>query len=425
MHNSITPNYVIDEALKSNCRILATLLFPAFLAGLYRNLHVEFLPFQAVLITALYLGFVIVSLNFITTGKVRIYLVAGLLLFLFVLSGYRNDSFLNVDIWLIFAGCVMAFRASYLWILIALVTAIALLLVLLRDSDLYTNVSFYLGLILHLSSLAFGFVIIGLIKTVLSSYQSIYEDLALSNMKLNEKNKESYKMLVAAEKAKDETREKLMLTAFSLQSQIKTLGATCRRQQNNTNDELLLYIRSRLENLSDDIHRFIETGTFISDNTMELTLSEFAQSMANFSQMYSCVSDADHEISSVSEEPNNQLFCIPTNILKVVFHHLFEHCSENHEDVKFKFEYKLGRKSNNMQEIITSLVIGSDKDLQEGEFSILNNKTYKNRNTDFFDEHLSQIAVILRRLSGNFQSKPMNAGKSYQISYWVSEKATH
>ena len=232
-------------------------------------------------------------------------------------------------------------------------------------------------------------------------------------------------MVVAAEKAKSETREKLMLTAFSLQSQIKTLGATCRRQQNNTNDELLLYIRSRLENLSDDIHRFIETGTFISDKTTELTLSEFAQIMENFSQKYSCVSDTDHEISSVSEELNNQVFCIPTNIMKVVFHHLFEHCSENHEDVKFKFEYKLGRKSNNMQEIITSLVIESNKDSQGDEFSILNNKTYKNRNTDFFDEHLTQIAVILRRLSGKIQSKQMNAGKSYQISYWVSEKATH
>ena len=166
----------------------------------------------------------------------------------------------------------MAFRASYLWILIALITAISLLLVLLRDSNVYTGVSFYLGFILHLSSLAFGFVIFGLIKTVLSSYQSIYEDLALSNVKLNEKNKESYQMVVAAEKAKDETREKLMSTAFSLQSQIKTLGETCRRQQNNTNDELLLYIRSRLENLSDDIHDFIENGTFISDKTTELTL---------------------------------------------------------------------------------------------------------------------------------------------------------
>lgn len=425
MHYSVTPNHVIDGALKSNCRILATLLFPAFLTGLYRNLHVEFLPFHAVLITAVYLGFVIASFNFITNGTVRIYLIAGLLLSLFILSGYRNDSFLNVDIWLIFAGCVMAFRASYLWILIALITAISLLLVLLRDSEVYTGVSFYLGLILHLSSLAFGFVIFGIIKTVLSSYHSIYEDLALSNVKLNEKNKGSYQMVIAAEKAKDETREKLMSTAFSLQSQIKTLGETCRRQQNNTNDELLLYIRSRLENLSDDIHDFIENGTFISDKTTELTLSEFAQIMENFSQKYSCVSDTDHEISSVSEELNNQVFCIPTNIMKVVFHHLIEHCSENHEDVKLAFEHRLGRKSNAMQEIITSLVIESNKDSQGDEFSILNNKTYKNRNTDFFDEHLTQIAVILRRLSGKIQSKQMNAGKSYQISYWVSEKATH
>ena len=136
MSKITSPKQAVDDALKSTRRILATIFLPAFLAAIYRNLYVDYSPLDSICITIIYFGFVALSFNFIKNTAVRLYLLVGLF-YLFSFSGYRNDSFLNVDMWLIFAGCILAFRTSYFWIATTWILAISLLLFLLRDSALY------------------------------------------------------------------------------------------------------------------------------------------------------------------------------------------------------------------------------------------------------------------------------------------------
>ena len=44
MSKITSPKQAVDDALKSTCRILATIFLPAFLATIYRNLYVNYLP---------------------------------------------------------------------------------------------------------------------------------------------------------------------------------------------------------------------------------------------------------------------------------------------------------------------------------------------------------------------------------------------
>ena len=131
-----SPKQAVDDALKSTCRILATIFLPAFLAATYRNLYVDHLPLYSMCITIIYFGFVALSFNFVKNTAVRLYVLVGLFLSVFVLSEYRNDSFLNVDMWLIFVGCILVFRTSYFYIATTWILAISLLLFLLRDPAL-------------------------------------------------------------------------------------------------------------------------------------------------------------------------------------------------------------------------------------------------------------------------------------------------
>ena len=105
---------------------------------------------------------------------------------IFILSGVRNESFLNVDIWLIFAGCILAFRVSYLWLAITLTVAVSILLFLLQNSNIYLEEPYFVPMTLHIASLSVSFVIFTLIKNVILNYQKLYEDQAESNVGLIE-----------------------------------------------------------------------------------------------------------------------------------------------------------------------------------------------------------------------------------------------
>ncbi len=416
MSKIISPNQAIDDALKNTCRILAAIFLPAFLTAAYRNLYVDYLPLHSLLITIIYFGFVALSFNFFKNTAVRLYVLVGLFLSVFVLAGYRNDSFLHVDMWLIFAGCILAFRTSYFWIATTWILAISLLLFLLRDSDLYPNDPFFVALTLHISSLLIGFIVFSLIKNVVSNYQELYEKQVEATTGLLEKNKQSYLLVEEAEETKEEERNRLRAAAFSLYSQIDRLTDLIGLSQKDADGGLL---RSRLDEIKSDLHEFSENGKFISGETTDLTISDFTQVVANFSRPYSELSADSLNVSIVSKETNGGLFYFPMNFIKVLVHHLIEHCSEQYQATELKFEFHLGQKARSMQQIKLSLFIFSKRDFSEEEFSKLNTRMEGKRNLDTGDNHTSLIKTVLRRLSGTLKASLMGNAARYDISFWV------
>ena len=176
----------VDDAIRKACRVLSIIGLPILLVSTYRNLYVDFLPLHSTLMTIFYLSFVALSFDIIKNSNIRLYALAGTFLGVFILSGARNESFLNVDIWLIFAGCILAFRVSYLWLAITLTVAVSILLFLLQNSNIYLEEPYFVPMTLHIASLSVSFIIFTLIKKVILNYQKLYEEQAESNVGLIE-----------------------------------------------------------------------------------------------------------------------------------------------------------------------------------------------------------------------------------------------
>lgn len=176
----------VDDAIRKACRVLSIIGLPILLVSTYRNLYVDFLPLNSTIMTIIYLSFVALSFDIIKNSNIRLYALAGTFLGVFILSGARNESFLNVDIWLIFAGCILAFRVSYLWLAITLTVAVSILIFLLQNSNIYLDEPYFVPVTLHIASLSVSFVIFTLIKKVILNYQKLYEEQAESNVGLIE-----------------------------------------------------------------------------------------------------------------------------------------------------------------------------------------------------------------------------------------------
>ena len=110
--NLISMEKIVDNALQKASKVLMLISIPALLLSMYRNLIIDFLPFYQTAITLVWLGFLLGSTNKLNLIKIRLYLIVILFLALFLLTGFRNQSIIFVDIWLVIAGGLLAFRQS-------------------------------------------------------------------------------------------------------------------------------------------------------------------------------------------------------------------------------------------------------------------------------------------------------------------------
>ena len=124
----------VDGALRKASKILMLISLPALLVSGYRNLIVDFLPLHQLILTLIWLGFLVASLKNINLVKVRFNLVILLFLVLFLLTGYRNQSFIFVDAFLIIAAGLMAFRQSLFVILCVLISFVVGLLLIINET---------------------------------------------------------------------------------------------------------------------------------------------------------------------------------------------------------------------------------------------------------------------------------------------------
>ena len=409
----------VDDAIRKTCRILAIIGLPVFLVSTYRNLYVDFLPLHSTLVTIIYLSFAALSFDIIKNSIIRLYALAGTFLGIFILSGVRNESFLNVDIWLIFAGCILAFRVSYLWLAITLTVAVSILLFLLQNSNIYLEEPYFVPMTLHIASLSVSFVIFTLIKNVILNYQKLYEDQAESNVGLIEKSKRSYLLAQEAEEDKEEEKQRLRTAAYSLYSQIFTLQNIIKFAEDNNDQKSLQDGRERIKDIQDDLLEFSKSGKYIKSQTSKLTISDLAYVLESHVKPYAKVSSGDFSCSITSEDKSLDDFEIPIHYIKLIAHHLIQHCRENHQAKELKFDIQKGVKARSMQQIKLSVFVYSIEDLSETDFSKLNREMASKSHLNIGDNHIRFIKILLQGMSGSLKASSMGNTARYDMSFWV------
>ena len=415
----ISHQQTVDDAIRKACRVLAIIGLPILLVSTYRNLYVDFLPLHSTVMTIIYLSFIALSFDFIKNSNIRLYALAGAFLGVFILSGARNESFLNVDIWLIFAGCILAFRVSYLWLAITLTVAVSILLFLLQNSNIYLEEPYFVPMTLHIASLSVSFVIFTLIKKVILNYQKLYEDQAESNVGLIEKSKRSYLLVQEAEEDKEEEKQRLRTAAYSLYSQISTLQNIIKFAEENNDQKSLQDSRERMKDIQGDLLEFSKSGKYIDAQTSKLTISDLAYVLDNHIKPYVKVYSDNFNCSVTFEDKSLDEFEIPINYIKLLAHHLIQHCRENHQASELKFDIQKGIKARNMQQIKLNIFVYSNVDLSETDFFKLNREMESKSYLNSINNHASFIKILLRSMSGSLKASSMGNAARYDMSFWV------
>ena len=409
----------VDDAIRKACRVLSIIGLPILLVSTYRNLYVDFLPLHSTLMTIIYLSFVALSLDIIRNSNIRLYALSGTFLGIFILSGARNESFLNVDIWLIFAGCILAFRVSYLWLAITLTVAVSILLFLLQNSNIYLEEPYFVPMTLHIASLSVSFVIFTLIKNVILNYQKLYEDQAETNVGLIEKSKRSYLLAQEAEEDKEEEKQRLRTGAYSLYSQISTLQNIIKFAEDNNDQKSLQDGREIIKDIQGDLLEFSKSGKYIKSQTSKLTISDLAYVLESHVKPYAKVSSGDFSCSITSEDKSLDDLEIPIHYIKLIAHHLIQHCRENHQAKELKFNIQKGAKARSMQQIKLSVFVYSIEDLSETDFSNLNREMASKSHLNIGDNHIRFIKILLQGMSGSFKASSIGNTARYDMSFWV------
>ena len=148
---------ILDQSLKIASRVIAIVAFPALLIVAYRNLFLDFVPYHQTFLTVCYGFFVFLGFGRIKSNQIRFYSLVLIFFSLFIAAGLRNSSIIFVDVFLVLACGLMAFKFTGLIVVISGIFATSFLILLVPETFL-PNGEIYSSIIgVHLSFLKISF----------------------------------------------------------------------------------------------------------------------------------------------------------------------------------------------------------------------------------------------------------------------------
>ena len=356
---------ILDQSLKIAARVIAVVAFPALIIVGYRNIFLDFVPYHQLFLTICYGLFVFLGFGKIKSNQIRFYSLVLIFFALFIVAGLRNSSIIFVDVFLILACGLMAFKVTGLLVVISGIIATSALLfsvpeTFLPDGEIYSSI---IGV--HLSCLTLSFVLIFAIRNVVEQYENVYLKEIEQNKSLIEKNKTSYDLVAEAQERSEAEKTKLKIAAYSLTSQMDLIKGLLESTDQEKNRSQVEHIRDRILDVSFNLSKISETGNYISNDTATLTLQDLAHILEKFAYSYELFSDekgikVEVETSSVSEVE----YGIPLGSLKVMLHHLISYCQETYQPQELKFEIGEGRQSQTMREVQFTILASATGNLE-------------------------------------------------------------
>jgi len=411
---------ILDQSLKIAARVIAIFAFPALIIVGYRNIFLDFVPYHQLFLTICYGLFVFLGFGKIKSNQIRFYSLILIFFALFIATGLRNSSIIFVDVFLILACGLMAFKFTGLLVVISGIIATSALLFLvpetfLPDGEIYSSI---IGV--HLSCLTLSFVLIFAIRNVVEQYENVYLKEIEQNKSLIEKNKTSYDLVAEAQERSEAEKTKLKIAAYSLTSQMDLIKGLLESTDQKRNRSQVEHIRDRILDVSFNLSKISETGNYISNDTATLTLQDLAHILEKFSYSYELFSDekgikVEVDTSSVSEVE----YGIPLGSLKVMIHHLISYCQETYQPQELKFEIGEGRQSQTMRELQFTILASATGNLEDLNLARFNKVMESKLNFETGAPHTNLIKAVLSSLPGSIKATLIGNKVRIDISFWV------
>ena len=411
---------ILDQSLKIAARVIALVAFPALIIVGYRNIFLDFVPYHQLFLTICYGLFVFLGFGKIKSNQIRFYSLVLIFFALFIATGLRNSSIIFVDVFLVLACGLMAFKFTGLFVVLSGIFATSALLfsvpeTFLPDGEIYSSI---IGV--HLSCLTLSFVLIFAIRNVVEQYENVYLKEIEQNKSLIEKNKTSYDLVAEAQERSEAEKTKLKIAAYSLTSQMDLIKGLLESTDQEKNRSQVEYIRDRILDVSFNLSKISETGNYISNDTATLTLQDLAHILEKFAYSYELFSDekgikVEVETSSVSEVE----YGIPLGSLKVMLHHLISYCQETYQPQELKFEIGEGRQSQTMREVQFTILASATGNLEDLNLARFNKVMESKLNLETGAPHTNLIKAVLSSLPGSIKATLIGNKIRMDISFWV------
>ena len=411
---------ILDESLKIAARVIAIVAFPALIIVGYRNIFLDFVPYHQLFLTICYVLFVFLGFSKIKSNQVRFYSLVLIFFSLFITAGLRNSSIIFVDVFLVLACGLMAFKFTGIIVVMTGIIATSFLLLLVTETFL-PNGEIYSSIIgVHLSCLTLSFVLIFAIRNVVDQYKSTYLKEIEQNKSLIKKNKTSYDLVAKAQESSEAEKTKLKIAAYSLASQMNLTKGLLERTDQEKNRSQIEYIRDRILDVSFNLSKISETGNYISNDTATLTLQDLAYILEQFTHAYELFSDdqgmkVEVETSSVSEIE----YSIPLSSLKVMLHHLISYCQETYKPKALKLEISEGRQSQTMKEIQLTILGSATEELEDLNLTRFNKVMESKLNFETGAPHTNLIKAVLSSLPGSIKATLIGNKVRLDTVFWV------
>ncbi len=415
---------IVDQSLKVASRVITVVAFPAVLFAAYRNLAIDFLPYHQAFLTVCYGIFLFLGFGNIKSNQIRFYSLVIIFLLLFLVSGLRNNSIIFVDVFLVLACGLMAFKFTGLMVLSTGIIATAFLSFLvpetfLPDGEIYSNL---MGV--HISCLLLTCVLIFAIRNVVEQYQQFYLNEIEQNKSLIEKNKSSYDLVAEAQESSEAEKAKLKLAAFSLASQMD-LTKNLLEKTDKKNRSQVEYIRDRVHDVSFNLSKISETGNYLSNEVTTLTLQELSHILEQFMHAYEFFSDDKSMKLAVETNSTSEFeYGIPLSSLKVMLHHLMSHCQDIHEPKELKCEIGEGRQSQSMKEVQLKISIAGTKNLEDLNLARFNKVMESKLNFETGSAHTNVMKAVLSSLPGTIKATLLGNKIRIDLAFWVENTST-
>ena len=414
---------IIDQSLKTASIIISVVAFPAIIIAGYRNLFVDFLPLHQVFIILCYALFVFVAFAKTKSNSFRLNVTVIISFLLFLLAGIRNSSIIFVDVFLVLACGLMAFKFSSRIVIASGILATTALYLMTTETFLPTdsgNLPHSSIIAVHLSCLTLICILVFAIRTLVDQYEKMYLKEIEANKSLIEKNKSSYDLVAEAQERSEAEKTKLKIAAFSLASQMDLTKGLLENTDKEKVNLQVEHIRDRVRDLSFNLSKISETGNYLSDDTATLTLQDLSHILMKFTHPYELFNDWNGikvkvETSSVSEVE----YSIPISSLKVMLHHLISYCQEAHEPNELKFEISEGRQSQTMKEIQFTVLIATTRKSEELNLARFNKIMESKLNFETGAPHTNLIKAVLSSLPGSIRATLIGNKVRLDTVFWV------
>lgn len=416
---------IVDQSLKIASRVIAVIAFPAVLFAAYRNLEIDFLPYYQAFLTICYGIFVFLGFGNIKSNQIRFYSLVIIFLLLFIATGLRNNSIIFVDVFLVLACGLMAFKFTGLMVISTGILATGFLLFLVPETflpggEIYSNL---MGV--HISCLLLTCVLIFAIRNVVEQYQQFYLNEIEQNKSLIEKNKSSYELVAEAQVSSEAEKIKLKLAAFSLASQMDLTKILLEKTDKKKNRSQVEYIRDRVHDVSFNLSKISETGNYLSSDVATLTLQELSHIVEQFMHAYEFFSnDKSMKVAVETNSKSEFEYGIPLSSLKVMLHHLISHCQDIHEPKEIKFEIGEGRQSQTMKEVQLKISIAGTKNLEDLNLARFNKVMESKLNFETGSAHTNVMKAVLSSLPGTIKATLLGNKIRLDLAFWVEQTST-